>query len=350
MLRFIVMYLGCVVGLFAQPATAQDHQTIRVDQQRADLLLVVDGWAIWRTSDLIESTRHNRGPRFVHRIYRQQISDPVAKLAKEFVAGAGTNPCQSIKPDGTLICLNKLGNQVEWIRPNGVVEKSQTLDHTCRIEKVYNDGVLILWTRYEIVEKFKRKQETWYTFAPFDDDQIDLSKQVKIRSDVGPLVYFRGDEPFRYDNRMVWWMEGRLYVVDLKTGVRKEVLDQDRNGREFNLRNAYVSGFDGELVLLGSNVVVDAKTGERVATNWDDKRINRIMLTHNRIGYRFVEGNLEAVDLENPDRKPVVLAEKVQQPAGRTKKGILVWNGKAWKTVPWYVPDSANKPDQIGKK
>ena len=337
-MRLIVISICIIVWLVVPRAAAEDHQTLQIDKADADLLLVEDGWALWRTSQVIKSTIGNRGVRFNHRIFRHRIDDPIAKQAMEFVAGPGTNPCHSVTADGTLICLNKTGSEVQWYRPDGKIEKSQTLEHTCRIEKAYKDGVLIHWTQTHNVTKFERKQKTWYSFAPFEGYEIDLSKQVQVRSDVGPLVYFRGDEPFRYGDELVWWMKDRLCVVNLKTGVNRDVVDQDHDGREFNLEKTYVSGFDGELVLLGSNVVFDASNGKRVASNWNDKRINCLVMTHNRIGYRIKDGVLEAVELENPDHKPALLAKSVQQPIGRTGKGILVWNGEKWKTIPWFTP------------
>ena len=119
------------------------------------------------------------------------------------------------------------------------------------------------------------------------------------------------------------------------TGERSCVAIED-DGTQFNLRHTYVEAFDGQLALLGSNVVVNALTGKRVATNWDDKRIGYLTMTNEGIGYRVVDGKLEAIDLGKPETHPVLLSDKAHQPIARTASGVLIWTGDAWKTIPWY--------------
>ncbi len=352
MFRHILLWLLSIGWFFGSPAAGQEPRTIQVDRDEVTLLLVVDDWAFWRTSKLIESTRYNRGQFFEHRIFRQRISEPTATLVLETTSGPGFNPCQTATADGTLICLSLAQDRVQWIHPDGTVKESQEIDTSERfvnsqrvernfaIEKAFQDGSLIRWTRITYIpKKFKPKLEMWHTFAPFKANRIDLTRQVTIRPETETLYQFRGSEPFRAGEKLVWCTNGELHIVDLKTGIRSQIPLDRREGTEFNLQNTYASGFDGDLVMLGGNVVVDVANGKRIATNWVDERINYMVMTHARIGYRILDGNLEAVELENPDRKPVFLSKCPQLPVARTKPGILVWLDGAWRTVPWYVPE-----------
>ena len=61
MFRHTLLWLLGMGWLFGSPVAGQEPRTIQVDRDEAALLLVVDGWAFWRTSQLIESTRNNRG-------------------------------------------------------------------------------------------------------------------------------------------------------------------------------------------------------------------------------------------------------------------------------------------------
>ena len=241
---------------------------------------------------------------------------------------------------------------MQWFRPDGTTVESQEIDTSeefvnrqrierdFTIEKAFQDGALIRWTRITYTPKeFKPKLEMWHTFAPFNDNRIDLANQVTVRPKTESMYQFQGSEPFRAGDRLVWCINAELQVVDLKTGIRSQIPLDRRVGTEFNLQNTYASGFDGDLVMLGSIVMVDAANGKRIAANWADKRINYMVMTHDRIGYRILDGNLEAVELENPGRNPVFLSKCSQLPVAKTKSGILVWLDGMWKTVPWYVPE-----------
>ena len=324
----------CCIGSFLNcPTTAQDAQTLRVDRQEAVLLHVVDGWAIWRTSPPVEIKRRSRLSRADFRIYRQRIPDPVAHLVLHTVQGAGFNPCQAIADDGTLITLSRMGNSVVWYRPDGTVEESVKVGERDKLLRAYLDGVILQANRTHFIDGFTPRVETSHFFVPLRGKELDFDNQVKIRSDADSP--FQGTEPLRSGNILLWNTPQGLRRIDLKTGERSCVAIED-DGTQFNLRSAYVEAFDGQLALLGSNVVVDAQTGKRVATNWDDKRINYLTMTNEGIGYRVVDGKLEAIDLGQPEKPPVVLSEEAHQPIARTASGVLMWTGDAWKTIPWY--------------
>ncbi len=352
MFRHTLLWLLGMGWSFGSPAVGQEPRTIQVDRDEAALLLVVDGWAFWRTSQLIESTRNSRGQVFEHRIFRQPISKPTATLVLESTSGPGFNPCQTATADGTLICLSLARDRVQWIHPDGTVKESQEIDTSeqfvnsqrverdFEIEQAFQDGVLIRWTRTTYISgTFTQTQKMWHTFAPYQGNRIDLTRQVTIRPETQTLYQFRGSEPFRAGEKLVWCSNGELHIVDLKTGIRSQIPLDRRLGTEFDLQNTYASGFDGDLVMLGGIVMVDIANGNRIATNWVDERINYMVMTHDRIGYRILDGNLEAVELANPDRKPVFLSKCSQLPVAKTKSGILVWIDGMWKTVPWYAPE-----------
>lgn len=358
MSRRIILLLSGLSWLLGASVAAQEPRTIRVDREEATLLLVVEGWAYWRTSELIESTRHQRGQSFEHRIYRQKTSEPTATFVLECTSGPGFNPCQTASSDGTLICLSyereplSPGYRVLWFYANGTVEKSQRIDTSDEfindqrvsrdytIEQAYEDGALIRWTHVTYTPgEFQSKLEMWHTFAPFKDHQIDLDRQIVVRPRTESRYQFLGGQPYRAGDRLVWSADTELQTIDLKTGIRSQVPLVRPDETEFDISRSAVTGFDGELVLLGSNVVLEADTGNRF-TNWTDKRINGLLFTHARIGYRFWNGALEAIELDNPDREPVFLTKCDKENFSPTKSGIVVWRGNEWITVPWYDPNS----------
>lgn len=322
----------CFFEFLSDPTHAQDALTLRVDRQTADLLCVVDGWAIWRTSQPVEGRSGSRAAVAEFRIYRQRIPNPVAKLVLQTVAGAGFNPCQAIADDGTLLTLSRTGNSVVWHHPDGTVHESAETHESDRLLHAYVDGVILQRNRTHFIDPFTPKVETSHFFVPLRDNTFDFDNQVELRSDGDST--FQSKEPLRNGNIMLWNTRQGLRRVDLSSGERSTISIED-DGTEFDLRGAAVEGFDGQLALLGSNVVVDVESGQRVATNWHDKRINGLTLTNAGIGYRVFEGRLEAIDLRQSESPPVVLSEKAHQPIARTEAGILMWTGSAWKTIPW---------------
>jgi hypothetical protein len=245
------------------------------------------------------------------------------------VEGAGFNPFQAITDDGTLIAVS--AKSVMWYRSDGTIDQSAKVGEAERLLRAYPDGALL---------QVRRAHKISHVFVPFRGKELDFDNHIEIRSWDDRL--WRA-EPVRNGNTMVWNTPEGLQNLDLKSGEKSSVVIKN-DPPQFNLRKANATAFDGRLVLLGSNVVVDVTSGERIATNWDDERINRLVLTHDRIGYRIWDGKLAAVDLENSPQKPMLMAEGVQQPIAETEKGILVWHGNRWIEIRWYTPDLEDSP------
>ncbi len=327
---FLSLFCCCLGFLPAGSASGQGGKTIRVDRREAELLHVVDGWAIWRTSEHIDNGG-SRKSLSEHHFYRQRIPDPNAHLVLHAVEGTGFRPFQAIADDGTLIAL--IGDRIRWFRPDGTVKESGAVGLNRMRIRAYPDGVMLRVSR-------PRSAVMSHVFVPFRGEELDFQNQIEIRS-WGDRLWRA--EPVRCGSVMAWNTPEGLRRLDLKTGMRSVAPFDGKNQTEFNLRNANVTAFDGELVLLGSNVVVDAMTGHRIATNWDDKRINRLFLTHDGIGYRVHEGKLEAIDIRQPNQPAVFLSLAPHQPIASTKSGLLLWTGDKWKTIPWYIASgSAN--------
>jgi hypothetical protein len=307
-----------------------DEKTIRVDRKEAELMRVVDGWALWRTSKPVD----NNGSRLItaeFHFYRQRIPDPNAHLVLHTIAGAGFNPFQAITEDGTLIALTS--ESIMWYRLDGSIDKSTRVGKNESLLRAYPDGALLQVTRGRVIT---------HVFVPFMGKDIDFEKRIQIRSWDDRL--WRA-QPVRHGNMMVWNTPEGLWTLDLKNGKRSSVVIKN-DPPQFDLRKANATAFDGKLALLGSNAVVDAMSGERVATNWDDERINRIVMTHGRTGYRLWDGNLASMDLDDPQKKPVLIAKGVQEPMAETKEGILAWHSNRWNKILWHTPEKGDNPDR----
>src|SRR5262245_29924521 len=116
-----------VTSLFArQPLSGEetDPPRISLDRDNAEVLCVSEDWAVWRTSELIETNRYNRGPRFIHRIYRQRLAEPDATFAFRIEAGYGWGTGGvTIKSDGTIVFLGTYC--VKWCDPDGTLRSSE---------------------------------------------------------------------------------------------------------------------------------------------------------------------------------------------------------------------------------
>lgn len=325
-----VLLCSCLGFLVFGSAYGLDERTIRVDRTEAELMRVVDGWALWRTSKWLDNGGSRLSVVEFH-FYRQQIPHPNADLVLHTVGGAGFNPFEAIAGDGTLIALS--GKSILWYRPDGSIDESAKIGEGEILLRAYPDGVLL---------QVNRGTRMSHVFAPFRGKDIDSENRLEIRSWNDHL--WRA-EPVRSGKLVVWNTPEGLQRLDLRTGERSSIVIQN-DPPQHDLRKANATALDGKLVLLGSNAVVDAVSGERVATNWDDERVNRIVLTHDRIAYRLWDGDLAAVDLGNPHREPVLIAEGVRPPIAQTEKGLLFWNGKQWSEIRWYTPDQESKAGQ----
>lgn len=306
-----------------------DLPRIRPDRGESELMCVTDGWAVWRTSELIEETRHHRGQRFIHRFYRQRLSEPLASFAFRFVSGPGFGRGMTIDSDGTIVFVDRY--TVKWCDPDGTIRSSDPV-RDGMICRVYVDGVVVQ-AGSRVVNDGKEIEAAPASFIPIKGRSLDFAHEVEIApAGVKSLSY---GEPIRHGNVLAWMASKRLHLFNVQTGVASIMPADDKNETEFNLRNTRVIAFDGETVLAGSGVVIDANTGKRIASNWDDKRIISLFATRSRIGYRLKDGQLEAVDIMHPSRPPMHLADVPHPLVFQSEAGLLIWTGAKWKTVPW---------------
>ncbi|MEZ6055280.1 MAG: hypothetical protein R3C01_01120 [Planctomycetaceae bacterium] len=287
------------------------------------MLLVVDGWALWRTQKPIDNGGA-RNSSAEHSLYRQRIPDPNAHLVLNCVMAINANPFQAIADDGTLIAIWGSDN-VRWIHPDGTVKDADTKRGSHRMG-AYPDGI-------HVTEWNDKHDQLIDLFIPFRGEALDFENQIEIRSRESRNWTAA---PVRFGNVMVWSTPKELHTVNVKSGQRTSVPLDKKGEIKYGLKDSYVTAFDGEWALLGGGIVVDVKTGNRIADRWDDKRLG-LFATHKGIGYRVHEGNLEAVDVVRPDQPPVVLSKAPYQPMARTASGWLLWTGQEWKRVPWYV-------------
>ncbi len=321
---------------------------IRPDRDKSKVVCVSDDWAVYRNSELIESTRFNRGPRFIHRFYRQQLSEPDANFAFRIVGGAGWGDHGvTIKPDGTIFFVDH--HTMNWCDPDGTVRSSAEVRNGM-IRRVYVDGIVVQ-AGSRSVNNGKGIEAARALFIPIKGSNLDFEHELEIApAGVKSLQY---DEPARHGDVLTWMAENTLHFFNLQTGARSTIPVDDKNGAEFSLRNASVSAFDGDTILAGSNVVLDAKTGNRLASNWNDKRINRLFATRSRIAYRLKDGQLDAIDIMHPNRLAVHLEVVPTEPVWQNSKGLLIWTGTEWKLVPWLTSlpredaEQGGQPDRV---
>lgn len=323
--------LACALTRPSLAFEETDAAQIRPDRDTAHIVTVSEGWAVWRTSELIEETRFNRGQRFIHCFYRQRLSDPVADFAFRVVAGPGwgRERILTIAPDGTISFAD--GYAVKWCDSKRTISTSERVGNGM-ICRVYVDGIVVqAGSRSVNHGKGIEAAPAW--FIPFDGMKLDFAHQLDIVP--AGVRSFWDTEPVRHGNVLTWMTPDRLHFFNLKKGERWTTLIEDKNTTEFNLQNCFVTAFDGQTILAGSNVVLDAETGKRLATNWNDKRINRLFATHDRIGYRTNQGQLDAIHIMDPTRSAVDLTNVRSQSVWQDSKGLLFWNGTAWKHLPW---------------
>lgn len=314
-------------------AQVKAPKEIQVDKQEAHLLVASEKWAYWQTAEPIDKNGPHGQTRYTYRTYRQQIPAKTATLVPE--ANKGLNRrVVTIDANGALVVRGH--RQIFWFRTDGTTAQSPKLEFEQSFLKVYDDGVIIK-TRRASRNDNGPVMRTSHSFTPLVGVEPDQENSIEIRSETDPK--FGRSEPVRHGRELVWMTAQGLRAFNLDTARRTELPMDNKNETEFNLSNCHATAFDGELVLLGGNVVVDAKSGARVATNWADKRISNVFLTNRGVGYRLYEGKLEAVELRRPDQSAVLLSHASKKTLiTSTETGLLIWTGHDWKTVPWHVP------------
>jgi hypothetical protein len=214
---------------------------------------------------------------------------------------------------------------------------------------VYPDGILL--------------RDWSVCFVPLRDGDLDMQKKVEVipvpnwitlRSAL-PRAYkpypweanFRSVRPLRHADSLVWIGETGLEVFDLHDGKRSQTpLHGERlprGGTQGPAPFQPVTAYDGETAVSGTGIY-DAKTGKskRLPQQHLTSRSEFspvILAVRHGIGYCFASNHLMAVDLTVSSDYPFPrqLLEAQSGPVAETDKGLIVWNGKKWTTVPWLA-------------
>lgn len=111
---FVSLFL---VALSGAKASDDIRQYIDPATEKAVLLKVQNGQAIWMTSELHPETARHHAQRFTHRLYRQPIGQSRGELASQYVGGPGGPAHTAIGNDGSILMLS--GDESHFIRATG---------------------------------------------------------------------------------------------------------------------------------------------------------------------------------------------------------------------------------------
>ena len=226
-------------------------------------------------------------------------------------------------------------------RPDGT---TKTYPELLPMIAMYPDGVLLRdWSVY---------------FVPLRDGELDMQKKVEVtpvpdwitlRSAL-PRAYkpypweadFRSVLPLRHSDTFAWLGEAALkgevglMAFNLQTGERS-LLNRLRGPNPYQ----NIDAFDGESLVRGQYVYGPAP-GECVHLPAqllpDGSHFTPIVIAvRHRVGYCFARGHLVAVDMTGSNNNSRDLTEAKNGPFAETDKGLVVWTGTKWITVPWIT-------------
>jgi hypothetical protein len=322
--------VACILLAALVRAGAADGGRERLDPatEKADLLKVQNGHAVWLVSDLHPETRHHRVQTFTNRLYRQRIGEPQAKLVSEYVSTRGAGDI-ALRDDGSLLILS--GHDSQFMPAAGAAVR-QRLDWY-NVIAFYPDGALFK----DLSVRHPKQLESVY-FIPFEGDRWRVDDRVQV-VDRG-VKNFQCDgglrypgEPYRFGDRMVWIVESTLHSFDLKTRERNEV---KLLGVVWH-PSYRVTAFDGSTVVCGI-YAFDAATGMLLGEPDYRKRpkhVVSVFAVRNRIGYYYDSGNLRATDLTSTDGANVPLRKAEAIVPMVSDEGLTIWDGKEWSLVRW---------------
>ena len=329
---------SAVIIWLPRSAAAQDASSVDVAKTPMQLVCVTDTWAVWKTMQLIEKTRGHRAESFVHTYYRQRLSQPKASLAAT-VNETRVGFVTSIMRDGTLV-LSHRDRLSLYSLEGGVKEYRQLLF----VVAAYPDGILL-----QDVTGLDPKP---VFFVPFRDHELDMHNKVEVvpaavlpdrhSDDYVAMTYAWKKVPYRHGNILAWISDSVLHCYDLRDGKRsrKYLHPPTPPRKRVDLYRAWlhssqqVQAFDGETVIV-YRFAFDAKTGRVVYEDPEHPPfLYSAFALHDRFAYFFHDGHLMAADLAAPTSQKTLVAVKQSQ-AAETDKGLVVWDGKKWTTVPW---------------
>ena len=307
-------------------------EKLRPDKTDADVLCVTDKWAVWRTSELDETTRKFRAQFFVHRFYRQRVSQPMATLVHT-ERDTRVRMIATVTGDGTVVLARR--GRLSWHPADGT---SVTETTHLQISALYTDGaVLHKTTGFELHPVF---------FVPFKDHGLDMASRIElIPAGTGrfthPPVVRHGalltwilmdvSEGATTDPTAAW--DATLHIYDLESAKRKTMKLNSRLHKSYG-----ATAFDGDIVMSHS-FVFDATDGKCLnAVGYPERptHLQNVFAVRKHIGYYVHDRALYATDLMSADLPSLKLIS-LPKPAAcaQTDSGIIAWNGTRWETVAW---------------
>jgi hypothetical protein len=346
---FLVLLL---VSSFSLPCRAQNAaapKTIKPAETKARLVCVTAKWAVWETSKLDERTKWHRVSRYDYALYRQRLTEAEAVLIYTVSCGPG-GMRGTVTDDGTVL-LDIMGD-LSWHTPGKAEVDEPALRPNLYLLALYPDGALT----YQ--DKGSMKPRT-VAFIPFKDHRLNLEASISIltaeEENWGqwhfPLGHFAPRSFVRHENTLALILfhkngakhmpkdgwKSSLYVFDLKTKKHRTVPLGIGLDEVF-----HAMGFDGDM-LTTYHRAFDARTGELVGPR-DQPEFNpenggitwKISAVRHRFGYVISHQELYATDLSTKTRQAIKLSAVPNDgPVALTEKGIILWNGKTWATIPW---------------
>lgn len=324
----------CVSGM-ATFASAEEPDVIDpAKHPTARVVAVNDHWALWVVSKNLTPTPRPRWSLFEHRYYRQKLGESMARFALVERNSSYPGPALLMQEDGVLLTIVNNHDRFAWCELDGTIDVGDK--YVSNIVKRYVDGLIVQEDLPGFGPDVPAGRATW---IPCKDRKLDFDNQVEIVPR-GEKV-FGHSEPARCGDVLVWLDEEKIHCFNLKTKERT-ITPIEKRHKGFGLKNSEATGFDGTYVIVGSVLVVNAKTGERVVSAWGGNDIRGIFVTKGPFAYQWYEGIVSVIDLREEDPKPKKLAD-----VGTDKQfsnwmtvfpnqdGILYWDNDQWQTIDW---------------
>ena len=332
------LLLVCGSSSLAADAAHQHIDPARVDAQ---LLKVQSNYAIWMVPELIARTAGHEVRGFIFRFYRQKLDQPMADLIFEYADTRWSYPV-AIRDDGSTLLMT--GDKIHLIPSSGPAFELDFAPMTCLI--MYPDGFLVWMAPYA-----RQSQPTY--FVPFDGKQLQPGDRILVDDESSRAYCWNPNggrtAPHRSKDLLLWIADSKLHAFNLKTRERTEI-----KLAKTTYPISTVKDFDGSTVLC-DGCAFDAKTGEILGESDFPKQPMNVRIAfaiHDRIGYYFdtippsekpEHGSLRAVDLTSIDGTNVPFCDFKPLSAERTDDGLMTWDGKRWKLIPW-LKDSRWSP------
>lgn len=369
-LTFLLMTLAAAAG--AGPAGGPPEPVV-LNPQTATPVLTVGRTTVWKTRDLVESSRNNRAQRFTTRYWLADAGDddgeavpPLPRLAYEMTSTGYADPL-AVFPDGTL--LLRFYSTLIWAEPgkDPVEERLRLGDREAVPMAAWPDGVLL--------QEHDENAEKPVYFVPIVGQgprKVNLGAKVRITHEPGLRVNWQ--RPFVRAGDLIAWQPvaaaagaaagappgsgGVLPVYDVANRRRADVPLK-------HVPHPDILAFDGRRVLLRSHLV-DLDTGAET----EFPRLDAALTLYGGHVYHMVARGgryiLEALPVDDPTRPRELLSVPAYLLAGRSPSrsgsraagepgaegaipqpqpgqlnnaaialddGIRVWTGKGWAEV-----------------